>query len=68
MEGVNSTMICCKNFLNVTMYPQYNNNEINKKKIMNLKPYLEQRPRLANSVLTKKKVGEITVLSFKIYN
>jgi hypothetical protein len=28
--GVNSTMICCKNSVNVTMYPQYNNNK-NKK-------------------------------------
>jgi hypothetical protein len=24
MEGVNSTMIYCNNFINVTMFPQYN--------------------------------------------
>jgi hypothetical protein len=29
MEGVNLTMIYCKNFYNfVTVYPQYNNNRI----------------------------------------
>jgi hypothetical protein len=26
IEGVNSTMIYCKHFVNVTVYPQYNNN------------------------------------------
>jgi hypothetical protein len=25
IEGVNSTMIHCKNFINVTRYPQHNN-------------------------------------------
>jgi hypothetical protein len=34
MERVNSTMICCKSFCNVTVYPQYNNNK-NKKRILN---------------------------------
>jgi hypothetical protein len=28
MEGVNSIMIYCKKCVNVTMYPQYNNNNI----------------------------------------
>jgi hypothetical protein len=28
IEGMNSTMIYCKNFVNVTIYPQYNNNMI----------------------------------------
>jgi hypothetical protein len=28
VEEVNSTMIYCKNFLNITKYPQYNNNVI----------------------------------------
>jgi hypothetical protein len=27
MEGVNSTMIYCKTFVNFTAYPQYNNNK-----------------------------------------
>jgi hypothetical protein len=27
VEGVNSTMIYCKNFVNVTMCSQYNNNK-----------------------------------------
>jgi hypothetical protein len=30
MMGVNSSKIYCKNFVNVTMCPQYNNNMINK--------------------------------------
>jgi hypothetical protein len=25
MEGVNSSIIYCKNFVNVTVFPQYNN-------------------------------------------
>jgi hypothetical protein len=29
--GLNSTKIFCKNFVNVTMYPQYNNNKKEKK-------------------------------------
>jgi hypothetical protein len=33
MEGVNSTMIYCKNFGNITMYLKYNNSIIIKKKI-----------------------------------
>jgi hypothetical protein len=33
MEGMNSTMIYFKNFVNVTMYPQYNNNMIIKIRI-----------------------------------
>jgi hypothetical protein len=33
MEGVNSTMICIvRTFIYVTMYPQYNNSNINNKK------------------------------------
>jgi hypothetical protein len=31
VEGVNSTMIIVRTFVNVTMYPQYNNNTIIKK-------------------------------------
>jgi hypothetical protein len=30
LEGVNSTMIYYKTFVNVTVYPQYNNNMIMK--------------------------------------
>jgi hypothetical protein len=33
MEGVNLTMIYCKHFVNVTIYPQYNNKIMKKIKI-----------------------------------
>jgi hypothetical protein len=31
LEGVNSTMLHCKNFVNISVYSQYNNNTIIKK-------------------------------------
>jgi hypothetical protein len=37
MEGMNSTMIYHKNFVNVTAYPQYNNNKKRKKAVCNQK-------------------------------
>jgi hypothetical protein len=33
--GLNSAKIYCKNFVNVTMYPQYNNNKKEKKTLKN---------------------------------
>jgi hypothetical protein len=37
MEGVNSTMLYVRPFVNVTMYPQYNNNMIIKNENINFK-------------------------------
>jgi hypothetical protein len=37
MEGVNSIMIYVRIFVNVTMYPHYNNNKKEQRKIKSLK-------------------------------
>jgi hypothetical protein len=49
MEEVNSTMIYCKNFVNVTMYPQYNNNMIIKINFKKKIPYPDLRKFLLHA-------------------
>jgi hypothetical protein len=50
MEGVNSTMIYCKNFVNVTMYPQYKDNK--KKRKENVPPKSQHKSLCIKNICT----------------
>jgi hypothetical protein len=55
MEKANSTMVYCKYFVNVTMYPQYNNMIIKnvKKKTLGSEEDIEGRFEISHFVSTR---------------